>query len=62
MTIDDFNIGDVVIYFGVEALVKGYTWDPKTYEIDGIILDQGEVDDDDQVVVRPDNYKFLRKL
>lgn len=61
ITADDFNYGDVVNYFGIEAIIKDFLYDKDTHEITGIVLDQGE-DDDDFVVVRPDNYKFLKKL
>lgn len=67
LTADDFSIGDLVNYLGVEAFVSGYTFDPISYEIDGITLDQGVVhsDDDDkgqELVVRPDNFRYLKKI
>jgi hypothetical protein len=61
VTADDFDYGDVVIYFGMQVIIKDFLYDKKTYQINGIVLDQCE-EDSDPIVVRPDNYKFIKKL
>jgi len=60
-TVNDFEIGQIVTYYGMTAIVSGFTFHPETYEIDGITLDQDELGSDD-IVVRDYNYKYLTKI
>lgn len=60
-TVNDFEIGQIVTYYGMIAIVSGFTFHPETYEIDGITLDQDELGNDD-IVVRDYNYKYLKKI
>ena len=60
-TINDFEIGQLVNYFGITALISGFTFHPETYELNGITLDEGELNGED-IVVRDHNYKHLIKI
>lgn len=58
---NEFNIGDVVSYFGLEALVCEILYN-EDGSVHGLVLDQGEEPDDDKLVVLSYNFNRLIKL